>query len=179
MGYSFSGLFLRFGELSILRTLIGISNYLAGSVPPQAFKIAMMSRVRARYGLESQAEAQALIWDIGQNMNAARMINEGDGNQIIGNQDIPYSSNIMGGADAGSRYVYSGVATLVDEFGDEVRKIPFVIEGDTAIGRQDLLNKVAEDVNQFIEKYLEELRDQGVNEITVGSLFFQYAGRRV
>ena len=66
----------------------------------------------------------------------------------------------------------------VDEYGDFVRNVPFVIETETATGRQDLLNQIAEDVNQFIEKYFEEFRDQGSSGVTVGSLFFQYTGRR-
>ena len=178
MGYSFAGLFHRFGEVSILRTLIGISNYLAGSVSPQAFQISMISRVRSRYGLASQAEAQALILDVRENLNAARRINEGVGNEIIGVSDVPLSSNILGGEDIGGKFVYSGVATLVDEYGDFVRNVPFVIETETPTGRQDLLNQIAEDVNQFIEKYFEEFRDQGSSGVTVGSLFFQYTGRR-
>lgn len=178
-GFDFSGLFQLFGgELTVYRIVTGIVRYQVSTHGPQGYAIRSINRIRSRFGI-SQTEAAALFKDIRDNIQAARRINELRRSELVDPERFPHSPNVLGENESHEKYVYSGYAEIVDDYGEVVRRVPWVVEGSENLTVDDLLTDIGESMQGFIDKYSEELLEllQG-GELNVSNIQINFVAKR-
>jgi hypothetical protein len=68
---------------------------------------------------------------------------------------------------------------MVDDFGDLVRRVPFLVESPNPLSINEIRDRVGEALNDFVEKYLEELVDEvGGGGLHPAKVTIQYVGQR-
>ena len=158
-GFDFRALYSRLGELQVARAIIGFIGQDVAVKGAQGFNVRAYNWIRGHFGLSSQHAARDLFNDVRDNVDAARRLRELRDDDRLASNQFPTSSNVLGGSDGSSRYVYSGDVELSDRDGDIVRKVPFLIESERVLSQSELSDLVGESVHQFVEKYLQELKD--------------------
>lgn len=179
LGFDWRGLFAQFGgELNVYSIVVGIARYQVTQHGPQGYAIRTINRIRQKFGI-SQREAGALFSHMRQIAEDAHLLNTLNRQEDFTDEITHTSPNVLGDADTGDTFVVSGGLEILDDYGDVVRRIPFVEEFSGEMSVDELHALVAEHGWQFLEKYEEELAEglQG-GGLTVGDIHISFVARR-